>query len=75
MTSRKQENRTPSKQNSVPLYKDRNGPICLSPWNSDDDDDDDDDDDSKFPLETCVFVWNPEGSKATIREVYSDPLG
>jgi len=55
LTSSKQEKRTLSEENSVSLHKDRNGPICLSPCNSDDDDDDDDDD-SEFPSGTCVFV-------------------
>jgi len=53
LTSRKQEKRRLSEENSVSLYKDRDGPICLSSCNSDDRDDDDD---SEFPTGTCVFV-------------------
>jgi hypothetical protein len=53
LTNRKQEKRTLSDETSVPLYKDRNGPVCLSPFSSYDDDDDDDD--SEFPSGSCVF--------------------
>jgi hypothetical protein len=54
LTSKEQQKRRLSEENSVPLYKDRNGPIFLSPCDSDDNDDDDDD--SEFPSGTCVFV-------------------
>ena len=56
LTSRKQQKRTLSEETSVPLYKERNGPIFLTHCNSDDNDDDDEDDDSEFPSGTCVFV-------------------
>ena len=54
LTSRKEEKRTLSEESSVPLYKDRNGPIFLILCNSDANDDDDDD--SEFLSGTCVFV-------------------